>query len=98
MRQITRYLGLAFAACIACFSVGVFAEPANPGQYIPRFMLALDEPQGVAMQRLELTLAHWRTGGQTNEESLKSNMRADSNHFVMVSAVPAGVPDWDVPA
>ena len=41
------------------------------------------------MQRLELTLAMWRTGSQTADESLASNLRASSNHFVMTSADPA---------
>ena len=90
MKRITMYLGLAFGACLSCFSVTAMAEPLRTISY---HLAALTEPQGVAMQRLELTLAMWRTGSQPDGQDLKSNLRASSNHFVMTSAkaVPDGV-------
>ena len=90
MRGLTMYLGLAFAACLSCFSLSAFAEPITSA-YRTAYVSAygLSEPQGVAMQRLELTLAMWRTGSQSTDEGLVSNLRASSNHFVMASAKPA---------
>jgi hypothetical protein len=90
MRRFATYLGFAFAACLACFSMGAMAEPLRAVSY---HLTALAEPQGVAMQRLELTLAMWRTGSQSDGQDLKSNLRASSNHFVMTSikADPEGV-------
>lgn len=90
MKRMSAYLGLALAACLSCFSLSAFAEPISSAYrtaYVSAY--SLNEPQGVAMQRLELTLAMWRTGRQTNDESLASNLRASSNHFVMASAKPA---------
>ena len=84
MKRMSAYLGLALAACLSCFSMSAFAEPIT--YRAAHCMTALIDPQGVAMQRLELTLAMWRAGSQTTEESLASNLRASSNHFVMVSA------------
>jgi hypothetical protein len=86
MKRLTMYLGLAFAACLSCFSIGAIAEPIR---MVERCLTAMSEPQGVAMQRLDLTLAMWRTGSQSDEQGLKSNLRASSNHFVMTSAKPA---------
>ncbi|MGS0546544.1 hypothetical protein ACU8WE_28925 [Pseudomonas parakoreensis] len=90
MKRMSAYLGLALAACLSCFSLSAFAEPISSA-YRTAYVSAygLSEPQGVAMQRLELTLAMWRTGSQATDESLASNLRASSNHFVMASAKPA---------
>lgn len=90
MRGLTMYLGLAFAACLSCFSLSAFAEPLV-SSYRTAYVSA--EPQGVALQRLELTLAMWRTGSKTTDESLASNLRVSSNHFVMASGkhAPDGV-------
>ena len=90
MKRLTMYLGLAFAACLSCFSATAFAEPLRAVSY---HLAVMTEPQGVAMQRLDLTLAMWRTGSQSGSEDLKSNLRASSNHFVMTStkADPEGV-------
>ncbi|UXV21049.1 hypothetical protein N4P55_06750 [Pseudomonas fluorescens] len=87
MKRMSAYLGLALAACLSCFSLSAFAEPI--AYRTAHYLTAHAEPQGVAMQRLELTLAMWRTGSQTTDESLASNLRASSNHFVMASAKPA---------
>ncbi|PYY71226.1 hypothetical protein CRX42_07360 [Pseudomonas jessenii] len=86
MKRLTMYLGLAFAACLSCFSIGAFAEPIRTAAH---YLTAVSEPQGVGMHRLDLTLAMWRTGIQSNDQALKSNLRASSNHFVMTSAKPA---------
>jgi hypothetical protein len=90
MRRLTIYLGFALAACLSCFSMSVLAEPVA---YACRAAVALAELPGAGLKRLELTLAMWRTGGQSSDEGLKSNLRASSNHFVMNSAkaAPDGV-------
>lgn len=90
MKRLTMYLGLAFAACLSCFSATAFAEPLRAVSY---HLAVMPEPQGVAMQRLDLTLAMWRTGSQSSDEALKSNLRASGNHFVMTTfkASPDGV-------
>ena len=85
MRRLTMYLGFALAACLSCFSMSVLAEPVA---YAYRTAVALAELPGAGLKRLELTLAMWRTGSSTHAESLKSNLRASSNHFVMASAKP----------
>ena len=94
MKRVSMYLGLAFAACMACFSMGAMAEPLRSASYHLTALTALSEPQGVAMQRLKLTLAMWRTGSQSGGDELKSNLRASSNHFVMTSAKP-GVEEYE---
>jgi hypothetical protein len=90
MKRLTMYLGLAFAACLSCFSAAAFAEPLRAVSY---HLAVMTEPQGVAMQRLDLTLAMWRTSSQPEGQALKSNLRASSNHFVMTTfkASPDGV-------
>ena len=85
MKRLTMYLGFALAACLSCFSMAVLAEPMA---YAYRTAVALAELPGASLKRMELTLAMWRTGSSTPDESLKSNLRASSNHFVMTSAVP----------
>ncbi|MDB5996877.1 MAG: hypothetical protein JWP42_4013 [Pseudomonas sp.] len=85
MKRMTIYLGLALAACLSCFSLSAMADPVVSAYH---FVTAMSEPQGVAYKRLELTLAMWRTEGQSVDEDLKSNLRASSNHFVMTSAKP----------
>lgn len=95
MKRMTVYLGMALAACLSCFSMAAMAEPIASAYSSARYMLAVSEPQGVSAVRLELTLAQWRSESQASDDSLKSNLRADSNHFIMVSTVPAGIPDWD---
>ena len=85
MRKIAMYLGFALAACLSCFSMSVLAEPVA---YAYRSAVALAELPGVGLKRLELTLAMWRTGSSGADESLKSNLRASSNHFVMNTAEP----------
>ena len=86
IKRMSAYLGLVLAACLSCFSLSAFAEPLV-SSYRTAYVSA--EPQGVALQRLELTLAMWRTGSQTTNESLAANLRASSNHFVMLPAKPA---------
>ena len=91
MKRLSSYFGFAIAAFLFCFSVPSMAEPLRTFGY---HLAALTEPQGVAMQRLELTLAMWRTGSQSGGDELKSNLRASSNHFVMTSAKP-GVEEYE---
>lgn len=89
MKRFTSYLGLALAACLSCFAMSAFAEPIASAYRAAHYLTAITEPQGVAMQRLELTLAMWRTGSQSSDEGLASNLRASSNHFVMTTAKPS---------
>lgn len=86
MKRMSAYLGLALAACLSCFSLSAFAEPAA---YAYRSAVMLAELPSVGVKRLELTLAMWRTGSESSHDGLSSNLRASSNHFVMVSAKPA---------
>lgn len=90
MRKIAMYLGFALAACLSCFSLTALAQPVA---YAYRSAVALAELPGASLKRMELTLAMWRTGSSSPDESLKSNLRASSNHFVMTSAkaAPDGV-------
>lgn len=90
LKRLTMCLGLAFAACLSCFSATAFAEPLRAVGY---HLAVMAEPQAVAMQRLELTMAMWRTGSEPEGQALKSNLRASSNHFVMSTfkASPDGV-------
>ncbi|MFL1495067.1 hypothetical protein [Pseudomonas antarctica] len=88
MKRMSAYLGLALAACLSCFSLSAFAEPLA---YAYRSAVMLAELPSVGVKRLELTLVMWRTGSQTTDESLASNLRVSSNHFVMDTAKP--VPD-----
>ncbi|QOI04591.1 hypothetical protein [Pseudomonas savastanoi] len=88
MRKLTMYLGFALAACLSCFSFAASAL-AEPVGYAYRSVVKLIELPGVGIKRLELTLAMWRTGSSSTDDSLKSNLRASSNHFVMASVKPS---------
>ncbi|WP_460044140.1 hypothetical protein [Pseudomonas sp. S2_H01] len=85
MKRLTMYLGLALAACLSCFSLTALADPITAAYQVVRTM---GEPQGVALKRLEVTLVAWRTSTEAADETLKSNLRASSNHFEMASAKP----------
>ncbi len=86
MKRLSAYLGLALAACLSCFTMSAFAEPVT---YAYRSAVMLAELPSVGMKRLELTLTMWRTDSQSPDDSLASNLRASSNHFVMATAKPA---------
>ncbi|WP_046489975.1 hypothetical protein [Pseudomonas veronii] len=86
MKRMSAYVCLALAACLSCFSMSAFAEPVA---YAYRSAVMLAELPSVGMKRLELTLVMWRTGSQSNDEGIASNLRASSNHFVMASAKPS---------
>ncbi|WP_116817918.1 hypothetical protein [Pseudomonas syringae] len=88
MRKLTMYLGFALAACLSCFSFAASAL-AEPVGYAYRSVARLIELPSVGIKRLELTLAMWRTGSSSTDDSLKINLRASSNHFVMASAKPS---------
>ena len=85
MRKIAMYLGFALAACLSCFSLTALAQPVAYGYCSA---VALAELPGASLKRMELTLAMWRTGSSSPDESLKNNLRASSNHFVMTKAKP----------
>ncbi|UQI33075.1 hypothetical protein M3M50_10740 [Pseudomonas bijieensis] len=82
VKRLSACLGLALAACLSFFSMSALAEPLTSAY---RIAYVLAEPQSVALQRMELTLAMWRTGSDSTDEALASNLRASSNHFVMAS-------------
>lgn len=83
MRRLIVHLGLALAACLSMFSFSALAEPIAKA-YRTAYVVA--EPHSVALTRMELTLAVWRTGSQDEHDDLASNLRASSNHFEMASA------------
>lgn len=92
-RRFASYV--AFAMCV-CFGSSFASAMERPLTYLVSTFESVGEMHSSAMARMELTLASWRTGSEAGSDSLKSNMRSESNHFVMVSAAPAGVPDWDL--
>lgn len=94
MRRLTYYMGFVVAAFLSCLSLSAFAEPISNAYSACRIAFSDSEPQGTAMQRLELTLAMWRTGSDTGSIAVKSNLIALSNHFGMTGAVPSATPDW----
>lgn len=87
MKRLTVYLGLALAACLSCFSLSAAAESIG-AYHVARSAFAMSEPHGVAMKRLELTLAQWRTGQSGHMIATRSDMRASSNGFVF-DALPS---------
>ena len=92
-RRFASYVALALCACFGSSFASAMERPIS---YLVSTFESVGEMHSSAMARMELTLASWRTGSEAGSDSLKSNMRSESNHFVMVSAVPAGVPDWDL--
>ncbi|MGY2258152.1 hypothetical protein [Pseudomonas sp. SDO55104_S430] len=92
LKRFATYVALALCAC---FGSSFASAMERPIQYLVSSFEQIGELQSSAMTRMELTLASWRTGVGAGDQAQKSNMRAESNHFVMVSAAPAGVPDWD---
>lgn len=88
----------ALAVCALFVSFPASAVERSVTYLAQAFNEIASELHGASMTRLELGLASWRKGSESTSESLKSNLRADSNHFVMVSTSPAGVPDWDAGA
>lgn len=93
--MIKRFITYAALALCACLGSSFAFASDRPVTYLASTLDHIGELQASAMTRLELTLASWRTGEQVGE-TLASNMRAESNHFVMVSATPVGVPDWEI--
>lgn len=89
------YLALAVCALFVSFPASAMERSVS---YVVQAFEGLSDMHSASMARMELTIASWRTGSETTSDSLKSNLRADSNHFVMVSATPVGVPDWDAGA
>jgi hypothetical protein len=92
IKRWASYLALAMCACFVSFPASAVERTVS---YLAQTFDHVGEFHGAAMTRLELGLASWRTGGE-NTSDLKSNLRAESNHFVQVSATPVGVPDWDL--
>ena len=95
MKRLLSYCALAICALFVSFPASAMERTVS---YLAQTFEHVGDLHGASMARLELGLVSWRTGSETGSDSLKSNLRADSNHFVMVSATPAGVPDWDAGA
>lgn len=91
-RRFSSYVALALCFCFGSSFASAWERPMT---YLVSAFDSVGEMHSSAMARMELTLASWRTGVGAGDQAQKSNMRAESNHFVMVSAVPTGVPDWD---
>ena len=92
-----RYLKYCALALCACFGSSAFADVLTvhrPAFAVVRVLASVGDLYGAQAARLELTLAQWRTGGESTGEVLKSNLRASSNHFVMASA-NAGVEEYE---
>lgn len=85
MMRFMKYCALALSACLGYAFSAVVERPVY---HLAAFIGRGCELYGVSVVRLRLTLAQWRTGGQSTVEPLKSNLRASSNHFVMISAKP----------
>lgn len=94
IKRWASYLALAICACFVSFPASAVERTVT---YLAKTLDHIGEFHGAAMTRLELGLASWRMGVGAGE-SLKSNLRAESNHFVQVTATPVGVPDWDCSA
>jgi len=89
--MMMRYLKYCALALCACFGVSAFAgdlRAEQPAFTLARVLASIGDFYSTSAARLELTLAQWRTGGESTDEALKSNLRASSNHFVMASAKP----------
>ncbi len=89
--MMMRYLKYCALALCACFGSSAFADVLTvdrPAFAVARVLASVGDLYGAQSTRLELTLAQWRTGGESTDETLKSNLRASSNHFVMASAMP----------
>lgn len=82
MKRLTKYLGLAIAACLSCLSITALAEPVSAGYQASRVILATADPYRVALHRLELTIAHWQSQADDTAESTRSDMRVASNGFI----------------
>jgi len=91
IRRLTSYIAIALSACLAGFSMSAIA--AGPGYYLAKTVTAFDEFQAVSMQKLNLTLAQWRSQGQDTITIGISGMRTQSNGFVFNSVkVPDVMP------
>lgn len=93
--MITRYASYVALALCACFGSSFASAMERPLYYFAS-IVEVGEMHSAAMARLDLTLTCWRSGGDGSDASVASNLRTESNHLVMVSVAPAGVPDWDI--
>ncbi len=94
--MIKRFITYAALALCACLGSSFAFASDRPVTYLASTLDHIGELQASAMTRMELTLVCWRSGVGAGDEAVASNMRAESNHFVMVSATPVGVPGWDI--
>lgn len=96
--QMKRFMSYVALALCACFGSSFASAMDRPVSYIVSSLVDIGEMHASALVRMDLTLADWRTGSESTTDSLTSNMRAESNHFVLTSVTPTGVPDWDATA
>lgn len=83
IRRLSCYIVLALSAGLAAFSVAAMAS--GPGFYLAKTVRAFGDMQAASMQKLNLTLAQWRTQGQDTVTISISGMRHQSNGFVFNS-------------
>lgn len=93
--MIKRFLSIACLALCACFGTAFASAAERPVSYMLASLSSMSDFHGAAAARLDVALVHWRTGSETAVAGLKSNLRAEGNHFVMNSAKPQPDPDED---
>jgi hypothetical protein len=86
--MIKRFLTYACLALCACFGTAFASTAERPVEYLLTSLASMSDFQPTAAVRLDVALVHWRTGSETAVAGLKSNLRAEGNHFVMSSAKP----------
>lgn len=89
IKRFMVYLGMALAMCMGSFA----AQAVERVEYATAAVFE----QSYAVQSVvhQLTLAQWRTGSESSNTLIASNLIAISNHYGLASAAPFGVPDWD---
>lgn len=94
IKRFIGYLGMALAVCLGSFT----AHAEERISYVTAAAFGVGGSYHAESVKHELTLSQWRTGSQTGEPVIGSNLIALSNHFGLASAAPFGVPDWDLSA
>lgn len=85
INRMTKYLGVALAAILSCLAFTASAGELTDRYLVARASFAQAEPQGVAFQRLALTLAQWREQSQVAASAPLTDMRKSGHGFVFKS-------------
>ncbi len=83
-----RFLQYACLALCASFGSAFASTIERPVGYLLTTLKQIGDFHQTAATRLDIALAHWRSGDETVTAGLKSNLRAQSNHYVMATALP----------